>query len=263
VRFTLVTSIILIISALAFAAQKDVTKLYNTANSQYKSEEYEQALENYMKAIELGGCDFRLFFNIGNTYFRMGDIGRAILWFERARVLSPNDPDIKKNLEFARKLTRDRIESIYAGTLLQPFFRILANISFSNFWIILLIISIAASLASIYAIIRLSGRWLAVVLWILLIISTSFWYIKGNSLWERSLAIVIAPKVDVRSAPSSNSELLFTIHDGTRVGIKETRMGWERIILEDGNSGWVPRQTIEMIIKHNLLSKTNVTDISE
>jgi uncharacterized protein YgiM (DUF1202 family) len=103
----------------------------------------------------------------------------------------------------------------------------------------------------------------AVVLWILLIISTSFWYIKGNSLWERSLAIVITSKVDVRSAPSNNSELLFTIHGGTRVGVKETRMGWERIILEDGNSGWVPRQTIEMIIKHNLFSKSNVTNISE
>ena len=237
------------------SAQSDVASYYNEGNKAYRDGKFDEALENYLKAVELGGCDSKLFFNIGNAYFRLGKIGKAILWYERARLLSPNDPDILKNLNFARSLTKDKIVSIYRGSLLQVLFDFIRRIPFKGYWFVLLILSVLATSATIYYILRLSGRWVAVVLWIFVIIFAFGWYVKSASPWELKTAIVVVPKVDVRSEPTETGELLFTIHDGTKVAVKEERFGWYRIMLEDGHSGWVPDSVVELVVAKDLAQR--------
>ena len=112
----------------------------------------------------------------------------------------------------------------------------------------LLIISLIATCVTVYSILQLRGYWAALILWILFFLCTGVWYVKCERLWEMHLAIVINPKVDVRSAPDDESELLFTVHSGTRVAIMEERHDWYRISLEDGHTGWTGVDDIEPVI---------------
>jgi len=226
----------------------EVAGFYNAGNEAYREKKFIDAIEQYLQAVDEGGVSADLYYNLGSAYFRAGSLGQAILWFERARIIAPRDDDIANNLAFARKLTQDKIESIYRGWFVTWFIRFIETISFQAFRRLLLILSFLATLATIYAILQLRARWIAIILWILFLAMLGGWYFKGNRIWERNLAIVLSPKVDARSAPDEDSELLFTIHEGTRIAIKETRGTWYRITLEDGHTGWARQEVIQKVI---------------
>lgn len=239
---------IAVLPSLSRGSETDATSLYNQGNAAYRNKNWDDAIDKYLDAVNSGAMSPELFYNLGCAYFRTGDIGRAILWFERARMLKPRDSDINKNLAFTRKLTQDKVESVYRNTLLVWFWRAMESISFSELWWLLLIISLVATIAVSYSILQLRAYWIGIVLWIVFLIFAGAWYVKGNRLWERHLGITVAPKVDVRSAPSAEGEILFTIHSGTRVGIIERRHDWFRIAIEDGHTGWVDETAIEPVI---------------
>ena len=248
-------NILFLIAALAFTAvlcaqTANPATLYNEGNSAYRNKDWTVAIEKYLTATDAGISSPELYYNLGCAYFRAGDVGRAILWLERARLLSPRDVDIKKNLIFMQKMTQDKVESVYRGTPLTWFWKAIEGISFSEFWWLLLILSACATVATIYSILQLRGWWLPIVLWIAFAIFSCGWYTKGNRTWERNLGIVVAPKIDIKSAPAEDSELLFTLHGGTRVGILDERLGWHKITIEDGHTGWVNADAIEPVIKN-------------
>ena len=242
---------LIVFAAVAFAEGADVQKLYREGNLAYRNKDYAAAIEKYLKCVESGGVSPELFYNLGNAYFRAGSLAQAILWYERARILSPQDPDIRHNLKFARSLMQDKVMSIYRGVFLRWFIGLLEAFSFRTFWWLMLILSSLATLATVYYILQLRAGWLAIVLWILFALVLGGWYVKGNRLWERNLGIVMVPKLDARSEPSGDAEIVFTVHAGTRVAIKEHRLGWYRIILENGSSGWVPDSTVARVIPEN------------
>lgn len=236
----------------AFA--QDPQQLYREGNKAYAQKDYSTAIQKYLQAVAQGGVSAELFYNLGNAYFRAGSLAQAILWYERARVLAPTDPDIKHNLKFAQSFTQDKIESIYRGTPVKWAIEFLESVSFNTFWWILLIVSALATLATIYYIFQLRGGWFALILWITFVFLLGGWYVKGKRIWERNRAVVMVPKVDVRSEPAADAEIVFTIHAGTTVAIKEYRHGWYRIYLANGSSGWVPEKTIERVIPNKPLS---------
>lgn len=247
--FKVLPFVCILLFGISFADTRDCVELYNDGNKAYRSKDWNRAIEHYLSAIDCGAVSSELFYNLGCAYYRVGDIGRAILWFERARMLAPRDDDIKKNLAFTRRMTKDKIESIYRNTLLIWFWNILESLSFSEFWWLLLIISAIATAGTAYSILQLRGYYFALVLWLIFILLAGCWYVKCDRLWETHLAVVIAPKLDVRSTPSDDGEILFTIHSGTRVGIREKRREWYRITIEDGHTGWANAQAIEPVLK--------------
>jgi tetratricopeptide (TPR) repeat protein len=80
------------------------------AHQLYESGQYAKAAEAYQQLVDQGYSDAALFYNLGNAYFKQGDIGRAILNYRRAERLHPRDPDTRANLELARSLAVDQIE---------------------------------------------------------------------------------------------------------------------------------------------------------
>ncbi len=241
--------VVLLFAAVVFAG--DVNQLYREGNRAYRNKDYATAIEKYLEAVKAGGVSPALYYNLGNAYFRAGSLACAILWYERARLLDPLDPDIRHNLEFARRLTQDKIESIYRGIFFRWAVKFVESLSFGLLWWLMVVISSLATLATVYYIFQLRGKWLAVVFWLVFLMVVGVWYVKGSRIWERNLAIVIVPKLDARSEPVEDSEIVFTVHSGTRVGIKEHRGNWYRILLENGSSGWVPDSTVVPAIPQN------------
>ena len=95
----------------AFAQEPAPTALLTTANERYARGEYAASAQQYEALIYRGYEDPVIYYNLGNTYSRRGDLGRAILSYLRAEALAPRDPDIRANLDRARRRTIDRIEA--------------------------------------------------------------------------------------------------------------------------------------------------------
>ena len=76
----------------------------------YKQGDFRQAIDQWKSLADSGIANGKLYYNLGNAYLKNNDLGHALLWYERALILMPNDPDLRFNYEYARSLTRDAQE---------------------------------------------------------------------------------------------------------------------------------------------------------
>jgi len=103
--------IVSFLAATGWTAAETPEELFELGNAAYEDNRFAEAIEAYQTVARYGIRDPRLEYNLGNAYFRMGDLGRAILHYERARMLSPTDRDVRANLELARSRRFDRVEA--------------------------------------------------------------------------------------------------------------------------------------------------------
>lgn len=229
-------------------------EIYLRGNRLYQEDDFSGALEAYTAVLEGGYESGDLHFNLGNAYFKTGDLGRSILSFERALRLDPRDPDIRANLELARSLTADEIEPL-------PRFWVL---SVASWWVNLLphrvliyILVFSYLLGAGGLCVRiLSERpkvghlagWLALGAGLGLLIFGTSLLAQDRVLGGAEWGVILAEEVPVQSAPSDEGDLtLFHVHEGTKVRLDQATEEWSEIVLEDGKVGWVPSQVFEII----------------
>jgi len=226
---------------------------FSEANDLYTSGDFSGAAALYRKLYEEGLRSDNLFYNAGNAYFKSGDVASAILFFERARLISPADEDINYNLQIARSRVSDRFEEI-PPLFFVRWFDFLSLLTTTNRWAIiaiaLFIVSLAAGILFLTKS-RARGRvmtfWLSVAALILTLISVSL-ALRNNSLVNRnSKAVVMCSILTGKSAPGEGGSELFVIHSGTTVTVEELLGDYSEIRLPDGTKGWVKADCIEKI----------------
>lgn len=234
-------------SPIAFGQQA----FFDEGNRLYQDGDYAGALESYRRILDEGWESGSLHFNIGNAYFKLGEIGKAILAFERARRLMPRDEDILFNLELARSLTADEIAPL---PRFWPF-------DVVSWWVGLLprsalmtVVAGAYWLTVVCLVLLVLRRGNAAVRWVAVLgagLTVAFGVnlvVRESGLGQAEEAIVMAAEVGVRSAPSDDADLqVFTIHEGTKVRIDRASDAWVEIVLEDGKVGWVLADVLERI----------------
>lgn len=248
------TLVVVLLAGSAVCGAADVaTGHYNRGNERYAAGEYDEAIEEYLGAVACGVENGVLSYNLGNAYFKQGDLGRAILWYERARLLLPRDGDVNANLDYARSFLVDDIPMPSSGTLLRWLFAIS---DFLNLRELALLVSglYAALVAAGIALIFLRGDRLRKGLLALLIILGClllfYGSIFGHRIYARSHtthAIILAMETDARSGPGEDYQKLFALHRGTNVEIGEMRQGWVLIKLVTGAGGWIAADHLEPI----------------
>ncbi|MBT8364350.1 MAG: hypothetical protein KJP23_06550 [Deltaproteobacteria bacterium] len=237
------------LDANCFAAEtSSADELYFEANRAYKEDRYQEAIDGYLRLIGNGYVNGHLYYNLGNAYFRSGQLGRAILNYIRAQLLIPRDADLNFNLRYALDQTQDAI-SPGQNYLKQAFFW-LADITFRElmwgfavlnimFWGILVL--------------RLFVRpeWTYYVFIVLLI----FWLVGGASLgvkWHQLKtdlrAVILAEEVDVLAGPASGDTVLFKLHEGAVIQQERTEDSWSLIRMSDGKRGWVKSDDIDKVL---------------
>ena len=238
----------------ASAQESSATGLMDRANERYERGEYAEAAQQYEALIDRGYSDAALHFNLGNSYFESGDLGRAILNYLRARKLSPRDPDIRDNLELARGMTVDRV--VAEGDSLVE------SVSyFGHRWATpdelgaAAILLWAASAAAIGALMMWRGFPLRRVLRavtafataaaaILLLLLVSMTYANPYD----NTGVVTAAAVEIVSGPGPQYPEEFALYSGAQVRVTDSRHGWLRIELPGGElRGWVPSHTIDIV----------------
>lgn len=219
----------------------------------YTSEQYEDALRAYLEVAK-GGESAELFYNMGNTYYRMDSIPRAILWYERALILSPGDQDIRANLRLARTKTIDKIIPEEELFFVQWYYSLLNMMSASGWaragviFFILALVTFGVFLFFRSINVRKAGFYGALIFVILVVVTNLMSWHQYSRQNNRYRAILMEQVVNVKSTPSDTGTDLFVLHAGTSMQIiDESMVGWLQIRLSDGKVGWLPSKTVEVI----------------
>ena len=203
----------------AAAQENSVTKA--EGDSAYVKNDYASAIQIYEALLKEGEAA-EVYYNLGNSYYKAGDIAKAILNYERALLIQPGNADIRANLEIARAKTIDKVIPVP-----EVFF-----------------VSWTKSLINCLSV----DAWAKVGVVCFVLLANVFAFQQKNELLNRNNAIVLTPSVTVRSTPSESGTSLFILHEGRKVEIKDNSMRkWKEIRLEDGKVGWVPASSVEVI----------------
>lgn len=234
-------------------AQETNEQLWDKANNFYITEEYQQAISVYEQVLSSGEESAKLYFNLGNAYFKNGDVNNAILNYERAKLLAPNDEDIEFNILFAN-------QSVVTSTevLSKPFFlrwkESATNLFTVDTWSVFSISAFVLFLVAIGLFLfgkNIALRKISFLTGLLLITFSVFSYsfagIQKKRIENRNQAIVFCPRATVKSAPSETGTDLFIIYEGLKVEITDSLNTWKEIKLSDGNIGWLPDYCIVTI----------------
>ncbi len=230
---------------------KAVTK--NNADTEYQKGNYQQAIRDYEEILK-NGESAEIYFNLGNAYYRTDNITKAVLNYERARLLSPGDDDINFNLQFARSKTIDKITP-ESEMFFVTWYKSLVNFTSVDNWaktgilcIVMALLLVLLYLFGPQLMLRKIGFFGGLAFFVIFLLSNLFAFQQKQALDNRTGAIVISPSVNIKKTPAKNSADQFVLHEGTRVDIIDKGMtDWRCIRVGDGREGWIETKAIEEI----------------
>jgi tetratricopeptide (TPR) repeat protein len=236
---------------------RTIQELFDRGNALYQAGKYQDAANDYESIIADGYVNDAVYFNLGNAYYRSEKLGRAVLAYERAAYLHPNDPDIEHNLKLVYLRTVDRIEPVPDLFIIQWLREVGSLLSteavrvlFAICWTVMFFV-----LALMYFIKRPEQMRLARLIFFTAMVLTPVWIaMMGIQLLQESAldkAIVTAQTVTVKSSPDAKSVDAFVIHEGVKVKLSDAVGGWVKIILADGKVGWILADQCEPIWRNS------------
>jgi tetratricopeptide (TPR) repeat protein len=238
----------LFLSLSAFAT--DISNPFVDGNNYYKSGKYEAAISSYGGILSSGQQSFELYFNLGNCYYKLHQVAPAIYNFEKALLVNPDDVDAKTNLEYAKKLKIDEIKEIPKvgfSKLLQDFTSSYSYDAWAWTAIVLAFLFLLFFLGYYFSSKAIVKRTFFTGMFLLLIgivATVSAGIFEKNRYYNDKPAIVFAEITLLKSEPKISGKTRFTLHEGTKVAVLESRTNWKKVQLSDETVGWVESDAI-------------------
>ncbi len=215
------------------------------AEKAYEQREYKKAIQCYEDLIKEGYVSYKLYYNLGNAYYRNHQLGKAIFNYERAKKLNNDDEDVKTNLNLAYTKTIDKIEVKENFFISAVKTNVLSSFTTTTWaWLSIVV----GALFFVFLYLFIAGhtvviKRLSFFVSLILLISFFIVYFLGNSAQnakvQNDFAIITVPETKVFTEPTATSTSKFGLHEGTRVRIVELNADWILIKLENGNEGWL------------------------
>jgi len=230
--FLIVAGFILL-SIVPYPLCADPETLFQKGNEVYALEEYGKAIDLYEQCLQQAATS-ALHFNLGNAYYNTGDIGRAVLNYERSLALSPGNQEAKANLAFLRR------ELELAEREYGPATRVglKAPINFwcwtatAGFWLAIFMFT----LPPLYGVSNLATR-------VVTILSVTAVLASGIALYgyhtKGAEAIILEPDAAIRVAPSEQSNEYGYLRAGETVSVAKIHQNYVFLETAGGKSGWV------------------------
>ena len=230
---------------IALGAQDNMQPVFQEGNDAYNDGEYAKAAQLYEQVLKMGQHSAALYYNLGNTHYRLNNVAESIFYFEKAKQLDPNNEDLRVNSAFAENMKIDAIEPLPISQLAQWETTLFGLFSLEG-W---------AFVSIVFA-------------WLLVLFLSAYWWLN-QSLWKRlfftlsllsifffigsftvasvvehrkattEYAILFSEKMDIRAEPNDRSDILFVLHKGTKVQVKDSLQDWQEISIANGASGWI------------------------
>ena len=236
-----------------FLSYSQNSELFDQGNDFYNQGRYFEAIEKYNLILKNGSHSDELYYNLGNSYYKLNDIANSIFYYEKALILSPNDGKILNNLSFANNMLIDKIDSLPKNQI-SSFFNSLINLFNYSTWqyiylffeyvavifLVLYFISKKPNNKKMYFITALSLS----LFFVFTLIAAN---ISENNYLNYNPAIIFDKEVDLRSEPNLRSEEISTLHEGTKLNIIESVNDWSLVELKNGNKGWLTTSSFRLI----------------
>lgn len=233
-----------------FSHAQGAPELYKTASQYYKANEFEQAAAAYEKILVQGYRTPEVYYNLGNSYYKLQNTGKAILNYERAHNLAPEDEDIIHNLKLAQLKTIDKLQPVPQLAIVTQWNNLL-NSQSSKGWSMFAVgfVWLALVCFAVYFLVARKGIVLFLSLFVLALsfVSVGLGFKQAHTEENSDTAILMVANVNVKSAPDANGNDIFTIHEGIKLELLDQVSGWTKIRLADGKVGWVEKNMFEKI----------------
>ena len=221
----------------------DFAQQITEANIYYQNKQYPMAAKTYEDLVNKGYKDGYLYYNLGNTYYRLGQMGPAILNYLRAKSLIPRDKDLEANLKSAYLETMDHLEGKQSNNI---FLFWLDDFNQVETIQALVLSSLIFWITMIFQLFFKTGFWSiarSAMLCLLLLTAISagakhYW--SANNL----ACVVLAKTIEVKSLPGSDSVTLYQLHEGAVLSVLETKDDWYKVELPDDKRGWVKKESV-------------------
>lgn len=233
------------------AGALNTDSLFTAGNQLYDSAQYRQALQTYLELERNGFQSAALFFNIGNSYFKEGELGYAILYYLRAQRLDPGDDEIKTNLEFARQFMPTIMEGVKINPVSAFFDSITAPFTLnglawiSSLFFVILMLTISARLYFQNS--SLLTRIVTILLLILLLVSSGLTTYKYRTDYLARKGVIIASEAKVLSGPDDDNDVEFTGGAGLTFVVQKELNDFYQVIFENKRKGWIRKAEVAII----------------
>lgn len=234
-----------------------LSSLFMQGNEAYANQDYAQAVTYYEEVLNTennysNASIAMIYYNLGNAYFKTNALGKAILSYERALRMQPNNKDAQHNLKFAQSRIIDNIEDHNSFFLRQWAIscrNMLTTRGWMTFSIVLFLLFLGGALCFAFMPSTMGRQFGFHIGWIALIftvITLSLAFSAHHQMNRTDEAIIMQGIVNAKSSPDRSGTDLFVMHEGTKVVIKETVGEWVNVQVGD-NIGWIRSYTIEKI----------------
>lgn len=228
-------------------------QLIEQANTAYLEGQYSYAIELYESILKQKLEAHELYYNLGNAYFRENRLGQAILNYERALRIKPNDNNTLHNLEIAQGRIVDRINATPV-LFYEKWWRSMHSAFHTNTWAKLALLFLTLTLAFFGGYLFFKTRGMKKLAFSLSLLGLFFMTISFLSAraqyyhtFQKKEAIIMVQRATAKSSPADTSPDLFVIHEGSKALITRELGDWSEIRLANGNIGWVKNTTLELI----------------
>jgi len=235
------------------AAGQSPEQLASQAAKAYNIHQFPVAIKLYEKIIAGGYESYGLYYNLGNAYFRNNELAPAVLYYEKALKLSPNNDDIKHNIEVINNKLTDKVEKV-PELFYKRWWKQLLNImdidtlaTINIIFLTLALLLIAIYIAASNLLIRKFSFWTGFTLFLLFSIGIFAASQRNHYLTNNHEAIIFAPTVNIKSSPDENSKDIFVLHEGTKVTLLDIVADWQEIRISNGSTGWIRMTDIRNI----------------
>ena len=248
-------ALILTLSALAADPGRDM--LFKQAVSEYAAENYTKATKTFQKLVKSGDVSWELFYNLGNAYYRQGQLGSAIQYWEKAKLLAPSQSDINHNLAIAEQQLVDKVVLPDMFPLFRwyeqlqkqlPLDLAVAFIGFLFFLMVLILALVRRSQRKNNTDRKTSYITITAVFLSLIVILTAITMNTAHQRKSEKYAIILADEAMVLSEPDDDAAVLFILHEGSKVKVnKNIEDSWSNISYFDDKVGWIKKPAIGAI----------------
>jgi tetratricopeptide (TPR) repeat protein len=242
-------SLIIFVTSISIVTAQDLENSFKLANTAYADGEYLQAIEIYSGIINKGIESGEVYFNLANAYYKVNDLGRAILYYEKARKFLEGDPALEQNLKLAQLRIVDKIEPV-PELFIVEWWSYLIHIFSLETWLWLNLIVFSILIIIIISQFLYSRRFLNNLIWTAALLFLLVFVITLSVIYEfetTKFGVILEEKVSVVSEPDSDGTEVFILHEGTKVKINRNLDKWMEISIPDGKIGWLQQTSIEII----------------
>jgi len=235
--------------AFAEPAAVNAKSFFKEGNDLYEKGDYRAAIEEYEKILGMGYDSGPLYYNLGNSYFKDGQPGKAILNYKRAERLMPRDKELKRSHKHVLSIAEGiapRKPKIFIVCLAYAAGRYFTANELAIFLFGASLLFMAIVLAHIYF--YLVKRHFVLILTVLsiFIIASGYLAINKQGGYGKE-AVVVSKAADAKFEPFERATTHFTLDEGSTVRITDSKDGWRKIKRPDGKSGWVEKSVLEVI----------------